>query len=229
MVDKGWGYQPGAESPLLKQIKTKAAKLPDPLGEALVDSARVLTKDPDAWLPDCTGSGSAALSALSDCLSPLPGQPNWKDIGRPDLRNVDDALRLSAPAMLPTAKTRADAVILLANTLGLSEQNPLVAIATPKETALIRLDAISHLVEKESDARERYANFILPTLTDPYEIWGVDYTDGVRNRYIGLFNGKRDFMTVLRINQDGSLMWNIMQASAKAMNSHRIGDLLHGK
>jgi hypothetical protein len=34
-IDKGWGYQPGAESPLLKQIKTKAAKLPEPLGEAL--------------------------------------------------------------------------------------------------------------------------------------------------------------------------------------------------
>jgi len=36
-IDKGWGYQPGAESPLLKQIKTKAAKLPDPLGAALAD------------------------------------------------------------------------------------------------------------------------------------------------------------------------------------------------
>ena len=88
-------------------------------------------------------------------------------------------------------------------------------------------DDLPHLVQKE--ARERYANFIIPTLEDPFEIWGVDYADGVRNRYIGIFKGGRDLMVVLRVNLDGSLMWNIMQSTPQKMNSHRMGRLLHGK
>ncbi len=57
----------------------------------------------------------------------------------------------------------------------------------------------------------------------------MDYADGVRNRYIGIFKGWHDLMVVLRINLDGSLMWNIMQAAPKKKNSHRMGKLLHGK
>ncbi len=117
----------------------------------------------------------------------------------------------------------------MARALQLSADTPLRAVRTPLETALLRYDSLPHLVEKEADARERYANFILPTLQDPYEIWGVKYADGTRNRYIGLFKGERDFMVVLRVNLDGSLMWNVMHAPAKKMNGHRIGGLLYGK
>lgn len=46
---------------------------------------------------------------------------------------------------------------------------------------------------------------------------------------IGLFKGARDLMVVLRVNLDGSLMWNIMQAKSLDMNKHRVGVLLYGK
>lgn len=131
--------------------------------------------------------------------------------------------------MLPASPTRAEAAVTLARALGLSAAAPLRAIATPVETAVLRIEWLAHLVEKEADARERYANFILPTLREPFEVWGVDYPDGIRNRYIGLFRGARDFMVVLRVNLDGSLMWNIMHADSRKMNAHRIGELRYGK
>lgn len=80
-----------------------------------------------------------------------------------------------------------------------------------------------------TQALRRNLDLLLPTLRDPFEVWGVKYADGVRNRYIGLFRGARDFMVVLRVNLDGSLMWNIMHADSRKMNAHRIGALRYGK
>jgi hypothetical protein len=34
---------------------------------------------------------------------------------------------------------------------------------------------------------------------------------------------------VLRLERDGSLLWNIMQATDKRMNAHRTGTLLYGR
>lgn len=229
--NEGWGRKPTQWDDTLNRIeKTKLDKLPPPIRDAtrLTDRAKPKITDTSAWLPDCDGK-TIDFAPNSPCIAPVPGQPTWKDAGRLDLRRVDDAMRLPVPAMLTAASTRIGAIDVLAGALGLSAKSPMLSVVTPREIAIIRYDSLYHLVEKETDARERYANFILPTLTDPFEIWGVDYSDGVRNRYIGLFKGTRDFMTVLRVNLDGSLMWNVMQATPDKMNGHRIGKLIYGK
>jgi len=97
------------------------------------------------------------------------------------------------------------------------------------KTVIIRAEYIPHLVEKAEGARERYANFLIPALTNPYEIYLTRYEDGFRERYIGLFTGKTNLLVVVRLNKDGSLVWNIMQADDRSMNKQRIGALLHGK
>ena len=82
---------------------------------------------------------------------------------------------------------------------------------------------------KQTDLRERYANYLIPALTDPYEIYLTQYQDGLRERYIGLFTGKENLLVIVRLNKDGSLLWNIMQANDRSMNKQRVGALLYGK
>ena len=45
---------------------------------------------------------------------------------------------------------------------------------------------------------------------------------GVRLRYIGLFVGPENLLLVVRVNRDGSLLWNVMQANDKTMNRRRV-------
>ena len=117
---------------------------------------------------------------------------------------------------------------LLAAELGVSAARPLRVVQTPVEEVAIRYEWLPHLVEKEGDARERYARYLLPTLIEPFEVWLTRYEDGrYRKRYIGVFQGAHDIMVIVRENADGSLMWNFMQARDQKMNQHRVGALLY--
>lgn len=200
-IDKGWGYAPGASwKPW----------------------------DKTGGLPDC--NGVAVMAADRNlCLAPLSGQRNWKDLGRPDLRDVPASARLSAPPLLGRAGSRNEAVARVAEALGLSVASRWATVDTPVGTIPLAYDRIPHMVAKEMDGRERYANFILPTLRDPYEVYATLYKEGIRPRFIGLFNAPRQIMVVVRMTKDGRLVWNFMQASDKNMNAHRVGELLYGK
>jgi len=177
-------------------------------------------------LPDCDGGVDFADAP---CLA-MPNQKTWRDYGRPRLRDVAPALKLPAPEMLPAGNSRYEAVEILARALGLLALDTRRTVRTPLEPVRLDRDWLPHVVEKEDDARERYGNFVLPALRAPFEVWLTAYTDGkYRKRYIGLFEGTRDLMVVVRENLDGSLMWNLMQASHKNMDAHRIGALLYGK
>ncbi|MBF0404949.1 MAG: minor capsid protein [Nitrospirae bacterium] len=205
--DEGWDYNPGKELPLT---------------------------DKNGGLPDCPDSlnfaeGSAPPGAKGGCIKVVPGQKTWKDFNRPDLRAVADEMRIQAPDLLPTGKTKEEALSILSSALGLSDAVTAKTIKTPVEEVLIKSELLSHMVEKIEGKRERYGNFITPTLTDPYEIYLTEYEDGFRRRYVGLFTGKENILIVVRINTDGSLVWNYMQAKNKDMNKLRIGELLFGK
>jgi SPP1 gp7 family putative phage head morphogenesis protein len=198
-TDPGWGYNPGKSWPLF---------------------------DANGGLPDCLDVSFA--DSFKPCVRIQPNQKTWKDYGRPDLRDVPAKLRLPAPALLDGGKTREEAATILNRALGL-DKRPLLEVATPVSKVYLKPELLAHLVENPADARERYANFILPTLEDPYEVYLTAYEDGYRERYVGLFTGKNDLLVVARVNQDGSLLWNMMQANDKAMNKQRVGELLFGK
>jgi hypothetical protein len=180
-------------------------------------------------LPDCLDVAFDEGFNGSQCVRIIPGQKSWKDYERPDLRQIPQTDRIIQPEILKPSGTRIEAVGFVAKALGVSVDKPLNVIETPIDNVAIRLEWLYHLVEKQAEARERYANFIVPTLTTPYEIWLTAYDDGPRHRYIGLFQGINDLMSVVRINKDGSLLWNIMQAKDKNMNKMRVGSLLWGK
>ena len=181
--------------------------------------------DRNGGLPDCS---TREFAEGGKCIKMLMGQPDWRSQGRPDLRDVPQELRRPAPALLPAGKTREEAEAILARVLGL-DKRPLVTVQTPIEQVYLKRELLAHLVAKPENARERYAGFILPTLQHPFEIYLTEYEDGFRERYVGLFTGKYNLLTIVRINQDGSVLWNVMNVEDKRLNKQRVGELLYPK
>lgn len=157
----------------------------------------------------------------------LDGQLDWRDLGLAQLQDIPDSQKPPAPALLPKAASRAAAAQLVRSVLGLAEQ-PSRLVDTPVGQVLLRADYIDHVTAKEADARERFAHYILPTLTDPYEVWLTMFDDGrPRLRYIGLYRASRyDVLVVARVNADGSIFWNLMHAQARSLNRQRKGKRL---
>ena len=165
-------------------------------------------------------------------LKPTAGQAKWNDAQylRPDLRKVEDAFKLQAPEILPSAGTLDAAIEVMARTLGVNELTPSRIITTPVEEVTAHFGFLKHLVEKRGEDRERYANYLLPSLVSPYEVWRVAYENGeYRNRYIGVFHGAKDSMVSVQINTGGALLWNVMFEAPVGMNRQRIGELLWTK
>lgn len=185
--------------------------------------------DKKGAVPDCDWGGSADFAeGRKTCLAGVPGQKTWRDYGRPAIADVPKTLRLPTPAMIERAPDRTAALAVLADTLGVSRQAPLRIVKTPVAEVAIRNEWLAHLVGKEQDAREQFANFIIPTLESPFEVWLSEYFDGFRHRYIGLFEDA-GFLAIVRLNQDGSLLWNTMRARDVYLDRQRSGLLLFGK
>ena len=58
------------------------------------------------------------------------------------------------------------------------EKNNYRIIRTPREPVIVSKELLKHISKKRVALRERYANFILPTLMEPNEIWLTKYDDG---------------------------------------------------
>lgn len=186
---------------------------------------------PDAGFDSNPGVRFPALDpAVRRPIREIEGQIDYTDLALPQLQQVPDSLKLPAPAMLPTAHDRHAAADLVRTVLGLATQATRL-VETPVGDVLLRAEYIDHVVEKQADARERFANYILPTLQNPYEVWLTMYDDGrPRKRYIGLYHtSKYDMLVVARVNTDGSLFWNLVHATAKRLNKLRVGKLLWGR
>ena len=170
---------------------------------------------------------------LEDALAnvPEPAQATtWKDMGLRPLRDVPAEERLPAPELLPVAESQEEAEKRLAEALGFTDERQRI-VKTPRGSRVIRRELLAHMVEKRADARERFANYVLPTLERPFEVWLKQHEDGkLRESYIGLFHeAKYSLLVVVRINRDGSLVWNMMNREPKKMDSLREGMLVHQK
>jgi SPP1 gp7 family putative phage head morphogenesis protein len=189
---------------------------------------KYLEWDARGRVPDCLPGFEFARGPR--CISPVSGQPTWKEYRLPDLRRVSTELKKTAPPLLSEASSRSAALATMHDALGLSETRRLREIRTPiNELVWISTAWSEHWVEKLGDHRERFANFVVPTLADPYEVWWTRYADGMRSRYIGLFTGDVDLAVIVRRNLDGSILWNILNTDARRLNKQRQGWLLYVK
>ena len=102
-----------------------------------------------------------------------------------------------------------------------------MVINTPLGDVQIRRSCIHHIVEKRQDARERYIQVAVDTLTGPFEVWSVAYTNNThRLAFIGVYEAKRQMLAIVTL-ESGKILWNFMQCDAKALNKHRHGELLY--
>jgi SPP1 gp7 family putative phage head morphogenesis protein len=204
-IDPGFGYNPGIASARAKAQRDLEKEKLGSIDSALAASARA------------DGTRVPAIAkAKAD-------QPDWKTLGLPDLRTMTG--NVDAPPLLESGATRAQALDTIRGALGV-EPGGGVLVQTPVEMVMLLDASLPHVVEKDVDARERYANFILPTLRNPTEVWATRYDDAtVRHRYIKLFTGsKYDLLVIVRVEPDGSIFWNMMQRDRKKMNDLRVGD-----
>ncbi len=108
------------------------------------------------------------------------------------------------------------------------EKNNFRYIRTPLEPVVVSKKGLKYISEKIPDARERYANFILPTLSAPNEIWLTRYDDGsFRRRFIKLYRGKKNMLIIARENINGSLFWNAIPARTNYVDDQRTRTLLY--
>ena len=110
----------------------------------------------------------------------------------------------------------------------LGEKNDFRNIRTPLEPVVVSKKGLKYISGKRLATRERYANFILPTLTAPNEIWLTRYDDGsFRHRFIKLFRGKKNMLIIARENINGSLFWNAIPVQENYVDNQRTGTLLY--
>lgn len=155
-------------------------------------------------------------------------QPNWRDNKLEDLRDIDRDYFLAAPNLLEAGKDRCEALAIAAKAFQVLNGERIIKIPQIDFWVTVTPKLLEHIVEKRNDARERYSNFALETLTSPYEIWKVLYTDGgYRLAFIGLFVGRKSMLVVINILPDGHVLWNFMHCEVKKLNKHRIGTLIY--
>ena len=208
-IDPGFGYNVGIASAQVQAQRDLVAEKLGSLSPPLAQAARA--------------AGTTAPTIAKAKID----QPTWKTLGLPDLRTF--SANAEAPALLKGAESITDALNTIRSALGI-EVGGSIMVQTPVEMVRLHDSSLLHIVLKEVDARERYANFILPTLRNPTEVWATQYDDAtLRHRYIKLFGGsKYDLLVMVRVEPDGSIFWNMMQRDRKKMNDLRVGQLIVG-
>ena len=125
--------------------------------------------------------------------SPVPGGKTYRDFNLPDADKTPASLLPPAPLRLPHGKDQDAQLKIIEDAVGMKE-NDIRVVRTPGylDDVVIRKKQLPHLLEKQH--REEWANYILPTLEDPLEVWlspvKNNATDKIvyRRRFITLFD-----------------------------------------
>jgi len=207
-IDPGFDYNPGMSA----------------LMQGAMDA---LVRDKLAKLtPEIAAAALSAGMTAPKVAKEVAGQSNWVSLELADLRTMTPIG--STPALLERADTLEGAAEVLRNALGVPPGGERL-VMTPTGAVRIEDRLLTHVVEKMSDGRERFGNFVLPALQTPDEVWVVDYDDNTaRRRFIKIFSGaKYDIVVIVLEQADGSVVWNMFNRERKAMNALRVGRLIY--
>ena len=162
-------------------------------------------------------------------------QKNWKDFNLDDIRNTpSEQFHPYEEAMiLKAGESEEEALYIVSKEFNLVNGicSKKISIDALKSWAIVSIDNLKQVVEKRSDARERFSKLAHLTLLNPFEVWEVKYSDGgFRLAFIGIFMGsKNHILLVLKIDSNNNVLWNFMQCELKKLNKHRIGRLIFKK
>ncbi len=153
----------------------------------------------------------------------LKDQPTFKDYNLPSIKDIKDLPK--APPLLKKAKTKKEAFERLKKEI-LGEKSQII-VKTPVGNVLIEENGLRHISKAN---REQYAKFIIPTLTEPNEVYQTKYSDKKKRYHFFKFfkiKNKAAF-SVVRINRDGSIFVTFfIPDSLKYIDERRVGILLH--
>lgn len=141
---------------------------------------------------------------------------SFRDLGLPPIAETPPALRLPAPPRLPEAADMDAAQARIAATLRVPRDGHRV-IQTPDglDDVEVRHEYLRHIATRP-DHRERWANRIEPTLSEPLEVWlaEVELPTGrkvLRRRFFTAFDDYRETFAVAQENKDSSLLWTFLR------------------
>ena len=170
--------------------------------------------------------------------SPVPGGKNYRDFNLPDADKTPASLLPPAPPRLPRAKDKEARLKIIEDAVGM-KKNGVRRVRTPGrlDDVVIRKKQLPHLVGKQP--REEWANYILPSLENPLEVWLSPVKNSAtgkivyRRRFITLFDDAdktRATLAATQENKDGSLLWTFFSSKDfKFIDRQRQGFLLYRK
>ena len=170
--------------------------------------------------------------------SPVPGGKNYRDFNLPDADKTPSSLIPPAPPRLPHGKDQDAQLQVIKTAVGMLD-NSVRVVRTPGrlDDVVIRKEQLPHLLEKQR--REEWANYILPALEAPLEVWlspvklKASGKIVYRRRFITLFDdaGKtRSTLAATQENKAGSLLWTFFHGrNFKYLDRQRQGFLLYRK
>ncbi len=183
--------------------------------------------DPLAGLPDKIGGKPRRGGKYSADVAWIPSgdksQLIWEDYG---LRSWAAKKKLpDAPKIYKGVKSLDEVSVRL---LGDKARR---MVKTPVEDMAITRDSLAYFAGK-TDGRQKYVNFIVPTLEEADEVWLVYYPQdrAYRKRYLKAFRGEggEHIIVIARENADGTLFFNALKTSdLKYMDRQRRGALLY--
>lgn len=172
---------------------------------------------------------------------PARGQKGWLEAGLPA------SLPPSAvsPISLPAAGSGEAQRIALIEGLGYRGASPTAftrrdgkrdayyyAVAAPGDLGetLMSASVIDKVMLKPKDARERWVNFVVPTLRDPGEVWLQEQVRDDRTIYRRVFLAAypdSDMLVLAQEEKEGWLLWNYYSLRENELNTRRVGKLLY--
>lgn len=158
----------------------------------------------------------------------IKGQKTWIDYGKEDLRKLNDKSLLCEAEIIEGCESLELALDVLKEKL-LTSGKDVGVLTSPMGKVYIHESTLHHIVEKRKDARERYIDFAIQTICNPFEIYDVEYDDhSIRRIFIGAFEGKRQMLVIAKeIEDENKWFWNFMHCDAKKLNKHRNGKLIY--
>ena len=154
-------------------------------------------------------------------------QPQWNELGLDDLRSLETNQRLDCPGLIEEAPDFNSAFQILLDTFSLESASSTIELEA-KHIGLVDIKGsdLEHIVEKRSEARERFVHYALTTIQDPFEIWLSVYEDNTqRFQFIGSYKSKAQMLVVIA-KYENQTLWNFMHTEAKKLNKHRCGELI---
>lgn len=160
--------------------------------------------------------------------SPPPPRPGPISAARPPI--LPDLPTRPAIPRLSKAPTRAAAQEQVFSLLGLSEDVPQRQLTTPVGAVTLNREQARHITaDHPGETRERFANQILPTLTDPDEVWEFSYKGKMQRHYFSAWDDRHIGFAVVRgeENQYPTLHTFFSTKDGKYINRRRIGTLIY--